>query len=101
MKTLSFFILASFFSAFCTGSILSAADWKVHVAKYRQDKDCATSYTFDDGLAGTFHGSCIGIGKAWLQRYILGMRLLYGTGSIVQIAPYDLGRTKEDGKKWA
>lgn len=54
MKILSFFILASFFSAFCTGSILSAADWKVHVAKYRQDKDCAISYTFDDGLAEHF-----------------------------------------------
>ena len=54
MKTLSFFILASFFSAFCTGSILSAADWKVHVAKYRQDKACAISYTFDDGLAEHF-----------------------------------------------
>lgn len=26
------------------------------------------------------------------------MRLLYGTGGIVQIAPHDLGRTKENGK---
>lgn len=50
MKTLSFFILTFFFYAFCI-STLSAADWKVYVAKYKQDKTCAISYTFDDGLA--------------------------------------------------
>lgn len=30
---------------------LSGADWNVSVAKYRHDKVCAISYTFDDGLA--------------------------------------------------
>lgn len=50
MKTLSLFILTSFF--YILGiSTLSAANWKVYVAKYKQDKTCAITYTFDDGLA--------------------------------------------------
>ena len=50
MKTLSLFILTPFF--YILGiSTLSAADWKVYVAKYKQDKTCAITYTFDDGLA--------------------------------------------------
>ena len=49
MKTLSLFILTSFF--YILGiSTLSAANWKVYVAKYKQDKTCAITYTFDDGL---------------------------------------------------
>lgn len=48
MKTLSLFILTPFF--YILGiSTLSAADWKVYVAKYKQDKTCAITYTFDDG----------------------------------------------------
>lgn len=35
-----------FYSGFSSG-----ADWNVSVAKYRHDKVCAISYTFDDGLA--------------------------------------------------
>lgn len=50
MKIFSLSLWISFFSIFCV-STLSAADWKVYVAKYRQDKTCAISYTFDDGLA--------------------------------------------------
>ena len=39
MKTLSLFILTSFF--YILGiSTLSAANWKVYVAKYKQDKTC-------------------------------------------------------------
>lgn len=34
----------------CSHSIY-AVDWDVYVAKYKQDKVCAISYTFDDGLA--------------------------------------------------
>lgn len=49
MKTLFVFVLSSFFYAFCICSVL-AADWKVCIAKYKQDKVCAISYTFDDGL---------------------------------------------------
>ena len=30
---------------------MSGADWNVYIAKYKQDKACAISYTFDDGLA--------------------------------------------------
>ena len=45
MKTLSLFILTSFF--YILGiSTLSAANWKVYVAKYKQDKTCAITYTF-------------------------------------------------------
>lgn len=33
----------------CSCSLL-AADWEVYVAKYKHDKECAISYTFDDGL---------------------------------------------------
>lgn len=50
MKTLFAFVLSLFFCAFCICSV-SAADWKVYIAKYKQDKVCAISYTFDDGLA--------------------------------------------------
>ena len=52
MKTLSLFILTSFF--YILGiSTLSAANWKVYVAKYKQDKTCAITYTFDGGLASS------------------------------------------------
>lgn len=65
MKTLSLFILTPFF--YILGiSTLSAADWKVYVAKYKQDKTCAITYTFDDWFGRTFHSGCTGIGKAWL-----------------------------------
>ncbi|WP_294553453.1 polysaccharide deacetylase family protein [uncultured Bacteroides sp.] len=50
MKTFSLSILIPFFCAFGINT-LSAADWKVYVAKYKQNKTCAISYTFDDGLA--------------------------------------------------
>ena len=33
----------------CTSSVM-AGDWNVSVAKYKGDKACAISYTFDDGL---------------------------------------------------
>lgn len=49
MKTLFVFVISFFFYTFCIRSV-SAADWKVCVAKYKQDKVCAISYTFDDGL---------------------------------------------------
>lgn len=44
------FLLFIISSLVCTGSAL-AADWDVYVAGYKQDKVCAISYTFDDGLA--------------------------------------------------
>lgn len=34
----------------CTHTV-SGADWDVYVTKYKHDKACAVSYTFDDGLA--------------------------------------------------
>lgn len=47
MKTFLITLLCVFFySGFSSG-----ADWNVSVAKYRRDKVCAISYTFDDGLA--------------------------------------------------
>lgn len=47
MKTFLITLYAYFFySGFSSG-----ADWNVSVAKYRHDKVCAISYTFDDGLA--------------------------------------------------
>lgn len=47
MKTFLITLLCVFFySGFSSG-----ADWHVSVAKYRHDKVCAISYTFDDGLA--------------------------------------------------
>ena len=47
MKTFLINLLCVFFySGFSSG-----ADWNVSVAKYRHDKGCAISYTFDDGLA--------------------------------------------------
>lgn len=47
MKTFFDYPLCVFFySGFSSG-----ADWNVSVAKYRHDKVCAISYTFDDGLA--------------------------------------------------
>ena len=47
MKTFLITLLCVFFySGFSSG-----ADWNVSVAKYRHDKVCAISYTFDDGLA--------------------------------------------------
>lgn len=47
MKTFLITLLCVFFySGFSSG-----ADWTVSVAKYRHDKVCAISYTFDDGLA--------------------------------------------------
>lgn len=47
MKTFLITLLCVFFySGFSSG-----ADWNVSVAKYRYDKVCAISYTFDDGLA--------------------------------------------------
>lgn len=49
MKTLLLFILSIFsYSFICT---VSAIDWNIYVAKYKQGKVCAVSYTFDDGLA--------------------------------------------------
>lgn len=47
MKIFSLFIL----SLLITSNSLSGADWNVYIAKYKQDKACAISYTFDDGLA--------------------------------------------------
>ena len=47
MKTFLITLLCVFFySGFSSG-----ADWNVSVAKYRHDKVCAISYTFNDGLA--------------------------------------------------
>ena len=47
MKTFLITLLCVFFySGFSSG-----ADWNVSVDKYRHDKVCAISYTFDDGLA--------------------------------------------------
>lgn len=41
-------------TALLTGIIIAttcvANDWQVHIAKYKDDKACAISYTFDDGL---------------------------------------------------
>lgn len=47
MKNFSLFILSLLISS----NSLSGADWNVYIAKYKQDKACAISYTFDDGLA--------------------------------------------------
>lgn len=47
MKTFLITLLCVFFYS----GFSSAADWNVSVAKYRHDKVCAISYTFDDGLA--------------------------------------------------
>lgn len=47
MKTFLITLLCVFFYS----GISSGADWNVSVAKYRHDKVCAISYTFDDGLA--------------------------------------------------
>ena len=44
MKKFSLFILSLLF---CTG-YMSGVDWNVYVARYKQDKACAISYTFDD-----------------------------------------------------
>ena len=46
MKTFSLFILSLLISV----NYLSGADWNVQIARYKQDKACAISYTFDDGL---------------------------------------------------
>ena len=81
MKTLSLFILTSFF--YILGiSTLSAANWKVYVAKYKQDKTCAITYTFDDGLAE--HSTVA-------APDLLGLRFLYGTRGIIQVTSNDLG----------
>ena len=45
MKTFSLFILSLLISI----GYLSGADWNVQIARYKQDKACAISYTFDDG----------------------------------------------------
>lgn len=42
-----FVLILSFLKCSCS---LLAADWEVYVAKYKHDKECAISYTFDDGL---------------------------------------------------
>ena len=47
MKTFSLFILSLLISI----GYLSGADWNVQIARYKQDKACAISYTFADGLA--------------------------------------------------
>lgn len=47
MKTFSLFILSLLISI----GYLSGADWNVQIARYKQDKASAISYTFDDGLA--------------------------------------------------
>ena len=47
MRTfLTILLCTLFYSGFSFGT-----DWNVYVAKYRHDKVCAISYTFDDGLA--------------------------------------------------
>ena len=43
--------LISLLCVFFYSGFSSGADWNVSVAKYRHDKVCAISYTFDDGLA--------------------------------------------------
>ncbi len=35
----------------CSAALTHAGNWDVSVARYRGDKTCAVSYTFDDGLA--------------------------------------------------
>lgn len=47
MKSYLLVVLGTFVYA---NSVLSA-DWNVSIAKYKHDKACAISYTFDDGLA--------------------------------------------------
>lgn len=51
MRTfLTILLCTLFYSGFSFGT-----DWNVYVSKYRHDKVCAISYTFDDGLASTIH----------------------------------------------
>lgn len=45
MKRLTSFLTGIFIATTCV-----ANDWQVHIAKYKDDKACAISYTFDDGL---------------------------------------------------
>lgn len=45
MKRLTAFLTGIFIATTCV-----ANDWQVHIAKYKDDKVCAISYTFDDGL---------------------------------------------------
>ena len=47
MKTFSLFILSLLISI----GYLSGADWNVQIARYKQDKACAISYTFETGVA--------------------------------------------------
>lgn len=51
MKKFSLFILSLLF---CTG-YMSGADWNVYVARYKQDKACAISYTFVMDWRSTIH----------------------------------------------
>lgn len=47
MKVFLFFTI----NLLTCANLIFAADWNVYIAKYKQDKACAISYTFDDGLA--------------------------------------------------
>lgn len=47
MKVLSLLLISLLA---CTHTV-SGTDWNVYIAKYKYDKACAVSYTFDDGLA--------------------------------------------------
>lgn len=69
----------------CSNSAF-AANREVYVAKYKHDKICAISYTFDDGLAehytivfpelekrgfkGTFGYAAIIRNREWMQRFL-------------------------------
>ena len=68
MKTFSLFILSLLISI----GYLSGADWNVQIARYKQDKACAISYTFDDGLA-EHYTSCSPTGKERFSGNILGL----------------------------
>lgn len=51
MKTFSLFILSLLISI----GYLSGADWNVQIARYKQDKACAISYTLTMAWQNTIH----------------------------------------------
>ena len=74
----------------CSNSAF-AANREVYVAKYKHDKICAISYTFDDGLAE--HYTIV-----FPELDFLDMRLLYGTGNGCKGSSNDLDAIEGNGK---
>lgn len=80
----------------CSNSAF-AANREVYVAKYKHDKICAISYTFDDGLAEHYTIVFPELENGVLKE-LLDMRLLYGTGNGCKGSSNDLDAIEGNGK---